>query len=175
MVFQLFPKEEYWLTSPYTASQAIDALAENVMRQDFITYGFFAAFLDRKMKIYKFFEGSINDLDFKISHKQYWHARASGFINSIPSINGAISEVGSGSVVHINCCASKWMYLSAILRLGMFLFIIGTHAPLIVLIIFILLYIIFLFVQRYLYIRRLRKDKEQLKLIFRAEELEALL
>ena len=173
MGFQLFPKEEYWLKSPYTAAEAIDVLAGNVVKPAFAKFGLLNFFFENKQDSY--FEGVINDPGFKIYYRQNWYERGKGFMHWMPIVNGTVSQIGRGSSIHVTCGASNWIYFSQLMVLPIIAYLNINHAPLKVSIILILLYIISLFIQRYGYIRRLQKDKELLKSIFKAEEEGALL
>ena len=171
MTIQLFPKEEYWLNSPLTARAALDAINANVMERDFITFGLLSAIVDKKMRTYRYFEGSVGEMQFEINCKHYWSQRNNSI--ALPIIDGTIEQTGNTSSIHIVCGPPSRTYL--LLSIPIIAIIVSTlilpkHAQPGMLLPFLIVYVLVIAISRYRYIRRLKKDKKHLMTIFDASE-----
>lgn len=170
MNVQFFPNDEYHLISKYQTSEATHVFCQSVMGKQYMAFDFVNYLADKQMGIYRYFEGEINDNHFTIRHKQYWPV---GILRPvIPVIKGTILENGNGTMVYINTESPNLIFL--ILAMS-FLFLFGmlfSQGQFPINMLFLLFLSLILLFKRARYIRRMGKDKEQLKLIFKAEETE---
>ncbi len=167
MTIQLYPKEEYWLSSSLAAEEASEAIKANVMERDFITFGLLGAIVDKKMRTYRYFEGSVWEMQFKINSKQYWNNP-----RARPIINGEIEQAGNRSSIHIVCSPSNWIYLPLVILPVAIIFNLTFPKPAQpgAFALFFVVYFFIIAIGSYRYIRRLKRDKEQLMTIFDASE-----
>ena len=170
MSVNLFPTSEYSLKSPYNRADAVTALSANVMKPEFITIDFLSELADKQLGTYRYFEGTVNDTDFSINHKQYSLGRSTtGSIKFTPQINGLITEIKDGCEIKVSFNTPNPIILLIVPLLPIVFQIIVFPSPVLSIPFSIISLTILFFISRSLYKRRMGKDKEQLELIFKVE------
>jgi hypothetical protein len=168
MNFSLFPKQEYWLTSPLAPD-----MAENAIRNDIYqwknkgVFDFVDEFVDNTTRTFRYFVGSVGQSRFVI-RRNYDNGRKiyDNYSDLVPTIKGEIIQSNSGSSIHVVSTTSLiyqiYSHFVAAVLIG-----IASICSIWLGICF----CAFLIGFRYDYLRRSKGDKKELIEILKAEEI----
>ncbi len=165
MIFQLFPKTEYRLETSHTRAEVVDLLSANIRKNEPLS---FKSILGELTRDARYFEGEITDVAFNVSH-----AFQRGYRSNIlpPDVKGTFAISQKGSIVHIVSTVPPRNYSLIVFFLLVILFGSLTRAAFNFWLPVLPAMFLAIWVQRYFYFRRTKKDKEKLTEILDAIEI----
>ncbi len=174
MKFSFFPKKEFIFTSSVTKAEIADAISANVMIPVGFTMGWWSKISDEGAGRRRYFEGVVNEDDFKINYKSYSVSTPSSFkMSFMPQIYGEITETNNGVTIRVVFTNPTppvilLLFFIPVIIIGTVIVPFSVAGFQIVFIgIFLLCTLVFSSVY---YNYRVRKDIEQLRLICQAEK-----
>ena len=154
--------------------EAKNAISENVMEREMFTIDFASEFADKRMDIYRYFEGVVGDNEFNINRKTYRRGWSNlGSFNFAAKIHGDIIEMKNGVEITVGFKGPNLAIIIVFMLLSfLFIFIVKktTATPILISLPTLAIYwSIYLIIQRIIYNNRIQKDYEQLKMIFKTD------